>query len=247
MIIAIRPYKMSSVSAARLKDKLKMLLNNKEMVVLSSKDHFNPNTFVINWGQVPQIIHKTQLNSYIGLALDKRRTFYELEKAKVPIPEWSQNKAMALSWVREGCTVYCRTLVAAKEGKGIVIAETPEEVVDAPLYTKRFPDGREYRVHIVNNNVIQIVQKKARNGHDANPLIRSNSAWVFARNIDPAPPAVSSAAASACLALGLDFGAVDVLWSVKNQQPCVLEVNTAPGLDNTSALLYAQAFIERMN
>lgn len=96
--------------------------------------------------------------------------------------------------------------------------------------------------------VIQAVQKKKRLGNvQVDARIRSNNNWVFARILDnPVPDEVLSVAVDAVDILNLDFGAVDVVYSVKKNKACVLEVNTAPGIDNTSAAIYAKAFAEEL-
>ncbi|MNY63636.1 hypothetical protein D3C86_2006230 [compost metagenome] len=43
-------------------------------------------------------------------------------------------------------------------------------------------------------------------------------------------------------AIGLTFGAVDVIWNEYRHQAYVLEVNTAPGLTGTTLEKYAEAF-----
>jgi glutathione synthase/RimK-type ligase-like ATP-grasp enzyme len=44
--------------------------------------------------------------------------------------------------------------------------------------------------------------------------------------------------------LGLDFGAVDIIWNKKQDRYYVLEVNTAPGLEGETVVRYANAFKE---
>jgi D-alanine-D-alanine ligase-like ATP-grasp enzyme len=46
------------------------------------------------------------------------------------------------------------------------------------------------------------------------------------------------------MALGLDFGAADVLFNARRNQAYVLEVNTAPGLEGQTVNDYAEAFKE---
>ena len=41
--------------------------------------------------------------------------------------------------------------------------------------------------------------------------------------------------------LMVDFGAVDVVWNDQYQKAYVLEVNTAPGIENSTVLDYATA------
>ena len=95
------------------------------------------------------------------------------------------------------------------------------------LYVKYIKKKAEYRIHVFNGKIIDIQQKRKR--HEAieiNFQIRShNNGWV----------------------LGLDFGAVDIIWNEKQQQGYVLEVNTAPGLEGETIINYANAIEELIN
>ena len=49
---------------------------------------------------------------------------------------------------------------------------------------------------------------------------------------------------AAIKALGLDFGAVDIIYNEAEDQHYVLEVNTAPGLEGTTLQKYTEAILE---
>lgn len=243
-MVKIRPYKMCSNSARLLAEAMSVLLGKRTLRTINPR--YTQRHTIINWGSTHECPAQVVLNDphHVSLATNKKWALNALSPS-VRVPEFTQLASVAKLWTQEGHKVYCRTLISSHEGKGIVLATTPEEVVDAPLYTKRFKNSKEYRVHVAFGKAIQVVQKKKRNGVDADPNIRSNNNWVFARNINSVPDEVVRQAILAVNTLGLDFGAVDVVWSVKNQQACVLEVNTAPGLDQTSANIYAKAFVEQ--
>ena len=160
---------------------------------------------------------------------------------------------MAEHWLEAGPkwpgfkhAVLCRTLTRANSGRGIVIAEKPEELVPAPLYTRYVPKQDEYRIHIFRELGIIDVQQKRRDTdvspEDRDPYIRNHDAgWVFCReNVQP-PQVVLHAAVDSIFALGLDFGAVDIGFH-NNIGPCIYEVNTAPGLEGQTLVNYANAF-----
>ena len=243
-MVKIRPYKMHSNSARLLADAMSVLLGKK--VFRTDNPRAMQRHTIINWGSSAFYPTHQWVNNpgRIEQAVNKRVAF-DLLNGTVSIPERTTSQLAAMEWARQGHMVYCRTLLESHEGRGIVLAKTPEEVVDAPLYTKRFKNSKEYRVHVAFGKAIQVVQKKKRNGTNADPNIRSNDNWVFARNISGVPDEVVRQAILAVTTLGLDFGAVDVVWSIKNQKACVLEVNTAPGLDQTSANIYAKAFVDQ--
>jgi len=61
--------------------------------------------------------------------------------------EWTEDKGVALQWAGERREkVVCRTKLGGHSGDGIVIARNPDQVVDAPLYSRYFRKVREYRV-----------------------------------------------------------------------------------------------------
>ena len=48
-------------------------------------------------------------------------------------------------------------------------------------------------------------------------------------------------------ALGLDFGAVDILYMASNDTAKVLEVNTAPGIEGDTLVDYYNAFMKEIS
>ena len=54
-------------------------------------------------------------------------------------------------------------------------------------------------------------------------------------------------AISAVDSLGLDFGAVDIIWNESEDQYYVLEVNTAPGVEGTTLQKYTEAILKCTN
>lgn len=209
---------------------------------------------VINWGgsTLPAWRNSATarwLNNFVavGVASDKLRTFEALQRHSVPIPEWTTDRRVAEGWFStEGAKVVCRTLLRASEGRGIVVAKTARECVAAPLYVKFFQKQEEYRVHVFNNEVIDVAQKRLRNGEreraGRDPYIRSHAnGWVFAHENVQLPGPARDAALAAVRAVGLEFGAVDLAVNTRGRV-VVFEVNTAPGLENTQTInAYAQA------
>jgi glutathione synthase/RimK-type ligase-like ATP-grasp enzyme len=150
----------------------------------------------------------------------------------------------ALHWIEEGETVVCRTVLNGHSGKGIVIAETVDELVDAPLYTKYIKKKSEWRVHIFNGQVIDI-QRKVRNNdvEEVNWRVRNHAnGFIYQRNNLAPPDCVLKAAVGAMNLTLLDFGAVDVIYNEHYDKAYVLEINCAPGLEGTTVERYVEAF-----
>ena len=112
-----------------------------------------------------------------------------------------------------------------------------------PLYVKYVKKRAEYRVHVFSGVAVDVQQKRKRNDTETDSRIRSfNNGWVYCRdNINPYNAAILDQSIAAVEALGLDFGAVDVIWNDHYQRAYVLEVNTAPGLIGTTLTTYTDA------
>jgi glutathione synthase/RimK-type ligase-like ATP-grasp enzyme len=81
---------------------------------------------------------------------------------------------------------------------------------------------------------------------DVNWQVRNHhNGFVFTRSGFDTPEAVSKAAMDAMRILGLDFGAVDVVYNSRENRAYVLEVNTAPGLEGSTVDDYANYFVGR--
>lgn len=108
---------------------------------------------------------------------------------------------------------------------------------------------QEWRVHVVRGEVILTQLKLRRSGFEEREgytsLVRNlESGWVYSVNYDEddyaqSIPRVKELAIQAVAALDLDFGAVDIVE--RRGEPLVLEVNTAPGLEEGSSSLTAYA------
>lgn len=217
----------------------------------------NPNKTVINWGAsaLPANITGSPVINrpeQVAIASDKLRFFTAMPGERGPrIPEFTTDTQTALGWIEAGETVCIRRILRGSGAAGLVIVSRAnlEDFVQAPLYTKYVQKRDEYRVHIVRGRVIDTQRKALRNDIDrdeANWQIRNlENGFVFARNEGREVPAdVITQAQLAMDSCGLDFGAVDVLYRERDQSAWILEVNTAPGLMNTTLANYAAALRE---
>lgn len=178
------------------------------------------------------------------VASDKLRTFEVLHEQGVSHVPYTASKEEAQTWLGQGCTVFART-TGGQGGAGIVIVRPNDPLPDRPLYTQYVKKKKEFRVHVVNGSVIDVQQKKKRNGVEASSLIRNlENGWIFAHEDVVEPDGLRELGIRAVAAVGLDFGAVDIIWNERANQSYVLEVNTAPGLCQTTCNKYADAFVQ---
>jgi glutathione synthase/RimK-type ligase-like ATP-grasp enzyme len=164
---------------------------------------------------------------------DKLTQLNLFTRHNVPCPDFTTDRRVAAGWIADGGVVICRKLLRSSEGKGIVVATTNDELVPAPLYTKYVPKKEEYRVHVLDGEVIGVQMKKKRRGfeNERNTRIRNlANGYVFCRDAIVEPSNLRSVAIAATEALGYRLGAVDVARNVKRDQLVVLEVNANPGM-----------------
>lgn len=189
--------------------------------------------FIINWGNTSTPSWgKPNLNQpeAVSLAVNKVLALDKMKEAGVRTVEHTTDSDIVQQWLDEGHSVYARTLTRASEGRGIHVVTRGMQIPRAPLYTKGIKDGTEYRLHVFDGVVIDYTKKVPINPvAGGNALIKSHSnGWTFARNVERRL-SLETEAVKAVKALGLDFGAVDII-TFKKTGVRVLEVNTSPGM-----------------
>jgi hypothetical protein len=186
----------------------------------------------IRWGgaESPERDTHRTLNKASGIRNSgKITTFRLLSDADIPIPEWTCDPHVAIQW---GVTYLGRT-TTDRGGRGINIY-SPGEAPNGrhPLYVQLVPNCREYRLHVVQGEVVSLQRKYLeRPEADAHEGIIKNheNGYVFKTPERDLNKSRKDAAIAAVECLGLDFGAVDLVID-ENGKEYVLEVNTAPAL-----------------
>lgn len=205
-------------------------------------------TLVLNYGATKPLpnYNGDYLNhpKAVQAAADKIKTFELLDEANISIVPWTTVKEEAQSWLEKSMVV-ARTLTRASEGRGAVFVSPGEELPNAPLYTKYIKKQAEFRVNVAFGTIINIRQKRRRTDFEGevNNLCRSHSnGWVFcSEGVDKNNEALCSLGISSVVALGLDFGAVDILYNAHYNAYYVLEVNSAPGMEGETLTNFIEA------
>jgi glutathione synthase/RimK-type ligase-like ATP-grasp enzyme len=198
---------------------------------------------VINWGDSSCPVAVLNTPTAIKRVANKALAFDAFSSANVPIPAYAKTKA-AVAW--QGTTVV-RHKLTGHSGEGIEICDA-SELPDAPLYVQYIKKEDEYRVHVGRRGdevKVIAVQRKARDRSNPNPnwqVRNHDNGFIFVRGGFTPPSSVVDAAKQALVAVGLDFGAVDVIYNRKEAKPYVLEINTAPGLEGSTITDYATFF-----
>jgi Glutathione synthase/Ribosomal protein S6 modification enzyme (glutaminyl transferase) len=246
MRVRVLPYKQGSKGAKALAE----ALGGRVLKLQNSRFRPRVGDVVINWGSsadTPLLSGFPKINApeKIQTASNKLSFFLAMNASESEIiPPFWQNKEQI---PEDAYPIVCRTVLNGHSGEGIVIANNPEELVSAPLYVKYIKKRDEYRVHVGSTNQVILVQRKARRrdtpDEEVNWQIRNHdNGFVFVRKDVTPPECVLNVAVRALVATGLDFGAVDVVYHDREDRAYVLEVNTAPGLEGSTAEDYARFF-----
>lgn len=186
-------------------------------------------------------------------ASNKITTYNILRDTGIDIPEFwlPRSYDSAKTYARNGGVLVCRRLVSSHSGNGIDIVDSSNfDTVDFSQYkviTKYVKKRKEYRAHVFNERVIDVQEKRKVRDYEGepDPKIRSHlRGWVYCRENVEYRRDMVDIAKTVILSLGLDFGAVDIIWNERENKYYVLEVNTAPGIEGTTLSKYVDAIVE---
>jgi len=241
--VIIIPYKMGSQAARSLKESL-IEAGIPALQVKPDSRKFRPrrSDLTIFYGGTSNttwpILGRT-MNATRQHAQNKLNALRKLQEAGVNTVEWTTDAEVAKEWP----TIVARATLTGHSGQGITVHQQGEQLPRAPLYTKYMKKTFECRIHVMNGSVIDGQIKRRRTGaEDVNTLIRNaHTGWVYCRDGYVPSDQAKAIAISAVSALGLDFGAVDLIYNQHYDQYYCLEVNTAPGLEGTTLTNYVSA------
>lgn len=242
MRIRIVPYKPGSRSARKLAERLSELLGYKIWRGPPKKGRLN-----ISWGFKGRGVdpfhgwaayYFKNFPWTVEKATDKRLAFQVWNEEGVPCVPWTTDKAVAQGW-NQKAKVLGRT-ACQQAGSGIKVYQSDSILGDHELYTKYIPKKQEFRVHVFGGKAILVSEKRKKKGVDCDYTIRANhKGWVFCYKDINEPDGLRDLGVAAVRTLGLDFGAVDIIFNEKLNQLFVLEVNSAPGLCSATLEAYA--------
>jgi len=233
----INPYGISKSARA-----LSKYLGAKRLLVTGSRFKGKYGDTVINWGNGRgDVGGARQINRLydVQLANNKLSTLRVLTEANVDVPNWTTERS---ALVPEKLYM-ARTTLYGHSGQGIRLGEPYELPVTAPLYVEYIEKVAEYRVIVVNSKIVDFKKKKRRNNYEGTygeHIWNHGSGYIFARNDIVVPIGCGKLGVDAVMALGLDFGAVDIIED-KVGKLYVLEVNTAFGIEGTTLELFGDA------
>ncbi len=255
MSLFIYPYKGGSASVLALSEEIgaKRIRRN------GSRFKGDQEKKVINWGcsELPDEVNLCNVLNKpdaVGKASNKLTFFNAVVSFNnesyvqyINHPTFTTDKREAERWLECGHKVVERHKLTGHSGEGIKIKQKGDLLEDCPLYVLYIKKKSEWRIHVLDGEVVDI-QRKARDrsvpDEQVNWLVRNHAnGFIFARNEGvEVPPSVLTQAIITVKALGLDFGAVDIIYNERGNDAFVLEVNTAPGLTGSTLTGYAERF-----
>jgi hypothetical protein len=218
-------------------------------------------TTVVNLGVTDNLDYGGDIlneREMVRAASNKRRARAIFAERGIPAPTfYSQSGAVPKS----DLPVIGRTSYH-KKGKGFWFCKTLADVrkatrAGATHFLTFIPNTREYRVHtFIKKKYLSVEPKERKPEHYVSikisekvwegkgkpvkdePQKNHNFGWVFlapqnrrGEELD----LVRHVAKEAIAALGMDFGAVDVMYRIRTKQAYVLEVNSTPSLSDDNA------------
>lgn len=200
---------------------------------------------IIRWGSTAVSGADREINSReaIILASDKPEARRVLREAGLSVPVESETEFPVIARARRH-----------RAGSGLWVCNSEADITDAKrngaVYFSRFyPKTREIRVHVAGGKTLLVSEKEGGNREE---IVWNHSKTNFQlkhlhRHVWRENPMLMNAvreAKKAIAALGLDFGAVDIMLApTDGQAPHVItEINTAPALSPLALSKYVTYF-----
>lgn len=206
-----------------------------------------PKDFLIRWGQRSGAgwrPNEDVINSQNALNnnADKFAAMQQLDAAGVPVPEYAEDRE-DFGDVIDYPILGREESHARGEDINLILQWRDAYLTENDFFVQYKPTELEYRMHVVNGEVIHVHEKRKQSDADNHPFIRnSETGYIFVEPRESPPP--DQLAIDAVGALSLDFGAVDIIREEETGDHYVLEVNSAPSLDEANLERYGDAFAD---
>jgi len=203
--------------------------------------------YLIRWGSRTSVSHRpreTVVNSMESLRqnTDKLQTLERLENAGIPVPGYTTDRDEISETFGYPALGRAEQHTRGQDINLILQWRDAYLTNGNDYFIEYIPTDLEYRMHVIDGEVVKIHEKRLRSEADNHPFIRNHeTGWIFVEPREQPPD--PQLAVDAVGALGLDFGAVDMLVS-ESGEPYVLEVNSAPSLDEANLRRYGEALSE---
>lgn len=237
----VYPYTQHSAGSIMLAEEL----DGKRVKLHGSHYTHKPENVLINWGNgncpYPMALNPA---SAINEVIDKVSFFKKLAgTGLIPAVAFTLSSAKAnLSF-----PIVCRTLTDDSDGHGIIIADKPEQLVGANLYTQYIDKTSEYRIHMGRDqkgNIVVICRQKKyqTDAFTGDKRIWTGNETKLAFIETAVPPVIAVAKAAFEKFPELTFGAFDIVYNNSTETAYVLEINSAPMMNTDTTKAYGEFF-----
>lgn len=166
-----------------------------------------------------------------------------MKSRNLPGPEFTFSKQEVKIWLTNGDKVFARQQINGQDGGGIIILDNPAMIPDAKVYTKYFNSTKEFRVMLFQDKVLQVFEKRRKNGFPKNVLKTTGNGYILCSSDVVEPPGIRELAQKFCYMNRSDIKGIDIAYDVNNT-PMVLEINSAPELGPKMAKKLAETIIK---
>jgi hypothetical protein len=225
-----------TLPSARLLGKSLEEICGEKIKVLKDVDSIPNNEIILRYGNLLGNFDK-EINSkeFISISGDKFKTA-EVLKNVVYTMEFHKGYP-------EEYPVVIRTKMNSFGGKGIFIVEneTEFESFQENYWTPWLNLRREYRVHVANGEILRIFKKIPEEGVDEikYPIRNNDNGYHFSlRTNFSMYKVLFSFVENICKAVQFDFCAMDIGFT-EEKRYVLIELNSAPGLNEETAAVYA--------
>ena len=182
-----------------------------------------------------------------GHSVDKLTQYRWFQEQGLSALEFTTDAVAAKQWLDNGDTVFGRRLLNASCGAGIVVFE-PNGTAPAncPVYTRYKKKKREFRVHVYQDQIVAVTEKRKRAGFGGqrDTKIRNlANGYVFCQTVENEPQGLRALALAASRVTHSDFKGVDIGFNEKNNDLFVIEVNSAPGIQGSNVDAYVSKIL----
>ncbi len=190
--------------------------------------------------------HPLRENLVYGDCKDKLAQYEWFKAQGINALDFTSSYEEAKTWVKGGQVVFARLLTRSSEGKGIVVCETEEQIPVAPVYTKYKKKKKEFRVHIFQQEVVHVLEKRKKkefNG-EVNTKIRNTvNGYVFCSDNVVEPDGIRELALKAAQVTSSHFKGIDIGFNEKLNELFVIECNSAPGISGSNIDKYIEVIL----